>query len=90
MAETVETAMDPKTIPPAVFKNGREVKKDHRNFKVIVLLMMILDWARAGCCKNVNVLAYTCSITLSSADVTIYSTGIGTVQCHFLWGEISI
>ena len=25
-AETVETATEPKTIPPAVFKNGREVK----------------------------------------------------------------
>ena len=26
MADTAETAPDPKTIPPAVFKNGREVK----------------------------------------------------------------
>ena len=25
-AETVYTATEPKTIPPAVFKNGREVK----------------------------------------------------------------
>ena len=25
MAETADTATDPKTIPPAVFKNGREV-----------------------------------------------------------------
>ena len=25
-AETAETATEPKTIPPAVFKNGREVK----------------------------------------------------------------
>ena len=30
-AETAETATEPKTIPPAVFKNGREVKiKNHR------------------------------------------------------------
>ena len=27
-AETAETATEPKTIPPAVFKNGREVKKE--------------------------------------------------------------
>ena len=27
-AETAETATEPKTIPPAVFKNGREVKID--------------------------------------------------------------
>ena len=25
MAETAETATEPKTIPPAIFKNGREV-----------------------------------------------------------------
>ena len=27
-AETAETATEPKTVPPAVFKNGREVKTD--------------------------------------------------------------
>ena len=28
-AETADTATEPKTIPPAVFKNGREVKIHH-------------------------------------------------------------
>ena len=38
-AETAETATEPKTIPPAVFKNGREVKilidkkEDIKNYK---------------------------------------------------------
>ena len=39
-AETADTATDPETIPPAVFKNGREVKKS-KNILAILFLHIL-------------------------------------------------